>query len=232
MTAAIAALQATVGRPAWARILPFALFIALMAGEPWLAQQWGVADARWYYGLRAMAAGGLVLWFWPQLDELVKARPPALGDWLRAALTGGGVLAVWLLLDFGIFTLGGGGSGFVPTQADGMPDWSLAFMRLTGSALVVPVIEELFWRSFLMRWLERQDWPGLDPAAVGLRALLLSSLVFGFEHHQWAAGIIAGLAYGWLYRRSGNLWVAVVAHAVTNGGLGAWVLLTGAWHFW
>jgi len=53
-----------------------------------------------------------------------------------------------------------------------------------------------------------------------------------FVRQQWAAGIVAGLAYAWLFIATRNLWVAVVAHAVTNSGLGIVVLLTGAWHFW
>lgn len=69
-------------------------------------------------------------------------------------------------------------------------------------------------------------------AQQGVRAVLLSSVVFGLEHSQWLAGILAGIAYGWLYLRTGNLWVAIVAHAVTNAGLGIWVLATGAWYFW
>ncbi len=42
----------------------------------------------------------------------------------------------------------------------------------------------------------------------------------------------AGLAYGWLYIRARNLWAPIVAHAVTNGALGAYVVTTGHWSFW
>jgi CAAX prenyl protease-like protein len=52
------------------------------------------------------------------------------------------------------------------------------------------------------------------------------------EHSLWAAGILAGLAYGWLYMKTNNLWVPILAHAVTNGMLGLWVLHTGQWTFW
>ncbi|MDZ7778822.1 MAG: CPBP family glutamic-type intramembrane protease [Gemmatimonadota bacterium] len=38
--------------------------------------------------------------------------------------------------------------------------------------------------------------------------------------------------YGWLYLRTANLWVPVIAHAVTNAILGGWVLVTGSWTFW
>ena len=46
------------------------------------------------------------------------------------------------------------------------------------------------------------------------------------------AAIVAGLAYAWLYRRTGKLWTAVIAHAVTNLLLGIWVVRTGQWQFW
>jgi uncharacterized protein len=72
----------------------------------------------------------------------------------------------------------------------------------------------------------------LEPARIGLRAILISSVLFGFEHSLWLAGIVAGLAYAWLYRASGSLWPPIIAHAVTNLVLGLWVLNTGNWQFW
>lgn len=215
------------------RLVPFAVFIGLLAIEPWLGRQLaGVLDPRWLYGMRTLVVVGLLFAFWRHFAELNAVRRPSGRELVLALLLGLAVLVVWLLLDGGIFVFGQPGSGFDPRAADGGIDWSLALMRLAGAALVVPVMEELFWRSLVMRWLEDADFLAFDAATVGLRAVLLSSLAFGLEHSQWAAGIVAGLAYAWLYRRSGNLWVAVVAHAVTNAGLGIWVLATGAWYFW
>jgi CAAX prenyl protease-like protein len=111
-------------------------------------------------------------------------------------------------------------------------DWPLAVMRLAGAALLVPVMEELFWRSFVMRWIHKPDFLKVVPAEVGIKALAISSVLFALEHHLWFAGLLAGLAYGWLYRRSGNLWVPTLSHAVTNAALGIWVLYTGNWQFW
>jgi CAAX prenyl protease-like protein len=108
----------------------------------------------------------------------------------------------------------------------------LIVVRIFGAAAVVPVMEELFWRSFVQRWIDRQDFLLLAPADVSLRALLFASLAFGFEHGQWLAGIIAGLAYGWLYRRSGSLWPPIMAHGLTNLLLGVWVVSSGQWQFW
>lgn len=223
--------------PAVARALPFAVFIGLMAAEPWLATQLaaqlpGMIDPRWLYGIRAALVAGLLFVFWPSFTELTAARRPSIKQLGLALAAGLLVLVLWLLLDFGVFVLGQSGSGFEPLASDGSVDWSLALMRLAGSALVVPLMEELFWRSLVMRWLEEADFSLVDPARIGLRAVLLSSIVFGLEHSQWAAGMLAGLVYGWLYIRSGNLWVAIAAHAVTNAGLGLWVLASGAWYFW
>jgi len=92
-------------------------------------------------------------------------------------------------------------------------------------------MEELFWRSFLTRWIEKTDFLTVDPKTVSWRSVAIASVVFGAEHHLWLAGIVAGLAYGWLYRRTGNLWTVVVAHAVTNLILEIWVHRTGSWHF-
>ena len=69
------------------------------------------------------------------------------------------------------------------------------------------------------------------PRRVGFRAIALSTAVFALAHTLWLAAIVAGLAYAWLYRYTGKLWVPVVSHAVTNGVLGAWVVRTGQWHF-
>lgn len=218
--------------PALFRILPFAAFIALMALEPWLARLVGeTADARWLYALRSVVAAGLLVWAWPRLGELHRPRLTA-SDWLNALLVGLGVLAVWIGFDSGLFVLGRKPDSLPLLTPEGNHDWLPIILRLAGSALVVPLVEEIFWRSFLMRWIETPRFVYLETSRIGWRALLMSSVVFGLEHTQWFAGIVAGLAYGMLYRHSGKLWPAVIAHATTNAGLGLWVLFTGAWHFW
>ena len=152
---------------------------------------------------------------------------------LGAHRVGVGVLVfvLWIWLDLPWMVIGESGDGYDPRD-DGHVNIALATIRILGAAVVVPIMEELFWRSFVMRWIDKPDFLTLAPAAVTLKGLLLSSVVFGFEHNLWFAGIVAGLAYGWLYRATGNLWVPTIAHAVTNGVLGAWVLYTGAWQFW
>jgi CAAX prenyl protease-like protein len=215
----------------WPRALPFAVYIALMLVEWWLGDSLAPAvDPRWLYGIRSALVAVILVAAWKRYDELW--NPPAAGVVAWGAAVGVGVVicVLWVLLDFPPLVVGES-AGFDPT-VDGHVHVGFAVTRLAGSALVVPVMEEFFWRSFVMRWLEKPSFLAVDPSSVGWRALLVSSLVFATEHHLWFAGLLAGLAYGELYRRTGNLRVAVVAHAVTNGGLGAWVLVTGSWRFW
>jgi len=62
--------------------------------------------------------------------------------------------------------------------------------------------------------------------------VIVSTFLFVLVHPLWLAAALAGLAYAWLYIRTGNLWTSVIAHAVTNGALGIWVVYTRQWQFW
>ena len=221
--------------PALPRVVPFAIFMVFVAAGslvpepvPVPAGEW---DPRWIYALRAVAAGAALLYFWRQFVELHDWRL-SMSETSLAVAAGIGVLVLWLLLDEGWFAFDLG-AGFDPRRYGSEDiDWPVTVFRLLGLAIVVPVIEELFWRSFLMRWLEKPNFLAVKPRAVSMRALLITSIVFALEHSQWLAGFIAGVVYGWLYVRTGRLWVPVLSHAVTNGLLGAYILIARDWRFW
>ena len=216
-------------RPAIARVFPFALFIAFLAAQPLLE---GVLDGRWIAVARGLAVAAVLAYFWKDYAELRGAPRPGPSEWLLAVAVGAGVFLVWITFDSGWAAMGGEGKGFVPRRADGSMDWTLALLRLAGLALVVPLMEELFWRSFLMRWIDRRDFLSVDPRRASLAAFGISSALFAVEHSLWFAGLVAGAAYAWLYMRSRNLWIPIVSHATTNGILGSWILTTGNWRFW
>jgi uncharacterized protein len=150
-------------------------------------------------------------------------------DWLLAIAVGLAVFAAWIRLDLPWAALTG--IGFDPTRGDKL-FWPWVMLRWSCLALVVPIMEELFWRSFFMRWIVSRDFLGANPRAVGAGALFLSSALFASEHSMWLAGLLAGIAYGWLYVRTANLWIPILSHAITNGTLGLWILATGHWRFW
>jgi CAAX prenyl protease-like protein len=220
-------------RPALLRIAPFALFIALLAlrGAAPADGLWGI-DPRWIYGVAALAVGTLLATFWREYGELALQTLPDSREGLLAVAVGLVVFALWINLDVAWMVTGERSVSFVPLTAAGALDWPLIAARWLGATLLVPVMEELFWRSFLMRWIERPVFEGVDPQRVGVKAVVLSTFLFTLAHTLWLAAAIAGLAYAWLYVRSGKLWLPVIAHAVTNGVLGVWVVATGNWQFW
>lgn len=192
----------------------------------------GALDPRWVYGLSVLIVGGALLWFWKDYGELARQNLPDLQQTLWSVGVGLAVFGLWIQLDAPWMQLGEATASFVPLDAQGRLDWPLIALRWVGAALLVPVMEELFWRSFLMRWIAHPQFERVDPRQAGLRAIVLSTFVFMLAHTLWLAAIVAGLAYAWLYVRSGKLWTAVIAHAVTNGALGLWVIKTGRWEFW
>jgi exosortase E/protease (VPEID-CTERM system) len=104
--------------------------------------------------------------------------------------------------------------------------------RVLGSVLLVPVVEELAFRGFLARWPSSADFEAVRPAHISLRGLLLSSAVFGLLHSDVIAAIVAGMAYGLLYRRTEDIGDPIVAHAVTNGLIAVEVLALGHYGRW
>jgi len=44
--------------------------------------------------------------------------------------------------------------------------------------------------------------------------------------------VLAGVVFAWLYRRHGDLRLAIMAHAVANALLAAYVLTTAHYEFW
>jgi uncharacterized protein len=220
-------------RAALLRIIPFAAFMLMLMLRGALPADGSAGiDPRWVYGWTVLLVGGLLLWFWREYGEFVAQTAPTAREALLGVVVGAAVFALWIKLDAPWMRLGEATAGFRPVDDDGQPIWPLIAVRWIGAALLVPVMEELFWRSFLMRWIQATPFEAVPPQRVGIKAIVLSTFIFTLAHTLWLGAVVAGLAYAWLYKRSGKLWVPVIAHAVTNGALGAWVVFTGNWGFW
>jgi hypothetical protein len=225
--------------PTFCRIFPFAIYIGFFAvggafeflhgqGAPFL-ENW---DPRWLYPTKTLLVLLALIWLWRNFTELANPSDVKPIDWVIGVVTGVVVFVLWINLAQDWATIGQS-AGYNPTDPQtGQPDWTLVAIRIFGAAMVVPVMEELFWRSFVMRWISQQEFLRVDPARVGAKAFFITAVLFASEHSLWLAGLLAGVAYNWLYMRSRNLWVPVVAHAVTNGLLGFWVVQTHNWQFW
>lgn len=224
-------------RPLWAHVLPFLAWVVVM--------ELPIGPEALRYAIQAAAGLGLFLGWRPWRYYAA----PVVRHFPWAVLVGVGVFAVWvvpetpwfsrfphaqdLYLLWGVRPLGTiTGVPFHSPYAPEICGWTLTLVRLTGSAFVIAVLEEFFWRGFLFRWFVHRDFLSVDPRPRQWMAFALTVALFGLEHDRWLAGVIAGAAYGRLYIRTRDLWAAAVAHVTTNLLLGLYVLAYGEYRFW
>mgnify|MGYP006185872847 CR=1 FL=1 len=162
-------------RAALVRVAPFALFMVLLAlrGAMPADGSWGL-DPRWLYGVTVLLVGSLLLWFRQEYGELSAQLMPTLKEALLAVAVGVAVFVLWIQLDAPWMTLGEPAAAFAPVDAAGNLDWPLIAVRWIGAALLVPVMEELFWRSFLMRWLTNPMFLSIEPRQVSRSAFVIT----------------------------------------------------------
>ena len=107
-------------------------------------------------------------------------------------------------------------------------------LRCAGSALLVPILEELFWRGWMMRWLiDNTNFLKVPLGKYVPFAFWMVAILFASEHGPyWEVGLAAGIAYNWWIVRTRNLADCILAHGVTNAALAGYVLVTGQWQYW
>lgn len=153
-----------------------------------------------------------------------------------AILVGFAVFAEWVLVDrwMPFARYGGGRAAFDPFTQIANPAERAAFLvvRFYGLVLLVPVIEELFWRSFLLRYITRPDWQTVVQGTYSGTAFVLVAAAFAAAHPEWLAAMICAAAYALLLRQTRSLFACVVAHATTNLALGIYILATASWQYW
>jgi uncharacterized protein len=126
----------------------------------------------------------------------------------------------------------------IPPATSTLPPWlkgNLKFivLRTISSTLLIPVVEELFWRGWMMRWLIDTDFMRVPLGKYVPSAFWIVAVLFAFEHGPyWEVGLGAGIVYNWWIVRTKNLADCMLAHAVTNGILSVYVLATDQWQYW
>jgi CAAX prenyl protease-like protein len=222
------------------RILPFAVFmafIALESGIRWMSNLMSTAESDsplrllWLYPVRTAVVLGILVYFWPAYREL---RAQVCTNWGEALLIGCvGVLVylAWVRMDWP-WAMQGLPQGYNPFQAGVGTGVVLAGIRLFSATIVVPIMEEIFWRSFLIRYLIAAPFTAVNLGTFTPFSCAATVVLFGLEHHLWLAGMMAGMAYNLLLYKTHRLWPGILAHAITNLLLGIHVLTTGEWHWW
>lgn len=216
--------------PAVPYVLPFALFMVLLAVLPMTG-----VDPLTDQIIRLVVVGGaLLLVSRSVLDFTVR-------HWVGTLAVGVGVFLLWIAPDllfdgyrdswlFRNSFLGEGGSGLAVA---GQGDPATLVLRSLRAAILVPIVEELFWRGWLPRWIINPDFRKVALGSYTRAAFWITALLFASEHGvYWDVGLLAGLSYnGWMWKTR-SLGDCIAAHAVTNACLSGYVIMTGQWQYW
>jgi CAAX prenyl protease-like protein len=211
-------------------VVPFLVFIGVLAVQDWLAPL-----GRWEAPAR-VAFMTAVLWVFSR-NVITFATRQALASIAIGLL----VFAIWIGPDLlvpgyrqhWLFQNGLTGRLKVSTDPALLTDPMVLLFRSFRAVLLVPILEELFWRGWLMRWLINSDFWRVPLGAYAQSAFWITALLFASEHGPfWDVGLIAGVIYNWWMVRTKSLGDCILAHAVTNAALCAYVIVTGEWQYW
>ena len=166
---------------------------------------WTLADV-----VIGIAAGLFVFAFWVA---------PAGSQWYQT----------WLVMPIGRIAETTTPSPYDPSACG----WWLTWAKILGSAFVIAPAEELFFRSFLYRWVQmaRDGWTTAPLSRFNANAFAWTVALFACEHAEFAVAAACGVVYGLLAIRR-SLKCAICAHATTNFVLGLYVVYFGHWNFW
>jgi len=194
-----------------AYLLPLAIYV----GVPLLASPLGRESA---YALMVVLAGVALHLNWSGYP-FARGRFEA---WTSVFL-GCAVAVIWVLLE----------GHYPPLFLEDAGEYH-GFMlaaRLIGAILVAPLVEELFTRDFLARYLSAGDWLGAPLGRFTLLSFVATAAFFGFAHARWLPALLAGIMYNLLLMRTGSIRSTIVAHGISNLVLVLYAVRSGAWQF-
>jgi CAAX prenyl protease-like protein len=213
--------------------LPMAVFLTLLGlgetlrnpgGSGWLA-----TPEYWIYPTQTLLCGALVVWFWRDYELRAPRKV-----WFAVAI-GIAVFILWIapqqFLGFAPRL-----TGFDPGRFAGQPAmyWTTVTFRFLRLAIVVPLVEEIFWRGFLLRYLISEKFTAIAIGTFSWISFIAVTAGFGFAHSRadWIPAFICGALYNLVAYRTRSLAACALAHALTNLLLGLWVMQTRQWGFW
>ena len=218
-----------------AYILPMAVFL----GFVWIGTKGTETDVGntwypWAYVARTVIVAAMLILFWPAYTKI------RWNHWWLGVIVGVvGIfqwvgMQLWLQNHFEFFKPSD--KYFNPDVFFKDPSWRWLFfiIRLVGAVLVVPVMEELFWRDYAWRSvIAPNDFKLARVGEWDLRAFLIVPAIFALVHgNWWLTSIVWALMVGGLLVYTKSLGACIIAHATTNLLLGLWVLYSKQWSFW
>jgi len=188
------------------------------------------------FPVRFTAAALLLLFFSRRHVDLRPTRP------LASILLGISVFVIWIGPDllFGpayrhsaVFENGILGKAQATISPDLRRNFPFLMLRAASAIALVPILEELFWRGWLMRWLIKPGFQEVPFGTYSRSAFWIVVILFASEHGPyWEVGLAAGILYNWWAMRTRCLADCILAHSVTNAILSAHVLMSGEWQYW
>ncbi len=193
------------------------------------AAPWLEAPEFWVYPLQTLLCGGLLIYF-RQDYEFHHLRRPIL-----VAAVALFVFLLWIapqqFLRFPARLV-----GFNPDKlaTSALLYWTTLLLRFLRLVVVVPLIEEIFWRGFLLRYLISEKFDAVAFGAFSWFSFTVVTLAFALSHSiaDWPAALVTGALYNLVAYRTKSLTSCILAHSLTNLALGLWIVATKQWGFW
>jgi len=216
-----------------AHVLPMVLFLALLGLCQFLTARGQIFFRRhaefWIYPAQTILCGALLLSF-RHCYQFHRLKKVAFTLFVAVAVFG-----IWIapqyFLNFAPRTV-----GFDPTllESNSATYWSTILFRFLRLVVVVPLVEEVFWRGFLLRFVIDEHFERVPFGKFNWLSFAVVTVAFTFSHSRpdWPAAFITGALYNVVAYRTQSLASCVLAHAVTNLLLGLWIMQTRQWGFW
>jgi uncharacterized protein len=216
-----------------AHVAPMLVFVVLLSVAALLKKIDGAFWLRsaeyWVYPLQTVLCAILLGWYWREYDFHQAAK---IGF---VVFVGVLVFLIWISPQQ-FFRFSPRTVGFDPDifAAQSSLYWPTVMFRLLRLIVIVPLVEEIFWRGFLLRFLINEDFDRVPFGAFSWVSFLVVAGLFGFSHakEDWIAGVVTGLLYNIVAYRTKSLVSCVLTHSITNCLLGIWILQTKQWGFW
>jgi uncharacterized protein len=215
------------GRSAGAYAAPIVVFAVLTALEGFLPA--GAYPA--FYIVKIAAVTAALVYFRGPLGDI----RPSWGVVPLGIAVGLVVFAEWIIVDQLVsYPHLGTRVGYNPFAAieDVAVRWAFLVARFYGLVLVVPVMEELFWRSFLLRYATTADFTSLTVGQFSQTAFWIVVVLSAVAHPEWLVAAVASALFAWLLHYTRSLFAVIVSHAVANAALGGYILIREQWQYW